>query len=385
MNREDFTPGSPGILVRTDEGAWAFVPNALPPAFSYDAPLVKLLSEATLAVGKLDGVGQTLRNPYLLVRPFLRREAVASSRIEGTVTNLEQLLLFEESHQRADAPGDVREVANYVDAIEYGLGRPPERPISLGLVREMHHLLMHDVRGGRHSPGQFRRVQNFIGQHGQRIDAARFVPPPPTEVPGLLDDFERFLSGPSDLSPLVRLAFAHYQFETIHPFEDGNGRLGRLLIALLLGEWGIVGQPLLYVSSYFDRHRDAYVDGLLAVRQRGEWGAWVELFLTAVLVQAEDALERSRRLLDLRERYRAEIQRGRGTVRALRLVDDLFERPTTTVPRVEQRLAITYATARSLVKGLVDIGILAEVTGQRRNRVYFAGEIFGILNAEPEC
>lgn len=307
MRREGFAPGAPGTLVRTDEGAWAFVPNPLAPTFSYDESLVKLLTDATLALGKLDGVAQTLLDPHLLVGPFLRREAVASSRIEGTVTNLEQLLLFEESHRLPDTPGDVREVANYVQALEYGLRRPPERPISLGLIREMHQVLMHDVRGGRHGPGQFRRVQNLIGQRGQRVADARFVPPPPTELPRLLDDFERFIAGPSELSPLIRLAFAHYQFEAIHPFEDGNGRLGRLLIALLLGEWGIVGQPLLSVSRYFDHHRDAYIDGLLAVSQRGDWRGWVELFLTAVLTQAEDALTRSRRLLDLRERYRAEI------------------------------------------------------------------------------
>jgi Fic family protein len=226
MNREDFAPDAPGTLVRTVEDAWAFVPNPLAPDFPYDEALVKLLAEATLAVGKLDGVGQTLRNPYLLVRPFLRREAVASSRIEGTITNLEQLLLFEESHQRADLPGDVREVANYVVALEHGLARPPPRAISLGLMREMHHVLMHDVRGGQHPPGRFRHQQNYIGRHDRSIADARFVPPPPTALPGLLDDFERFLAGPSELPPLVRLAFAHYQFETIHPFETGTGVWG---------------------------------------------------------------------------------------------------------------------------------------------------------------
>lgn len=381
MNRAEFAAEAPGRLVQAGRDVWAFVPAPLPPAIAYDGALVALLAEASLALGKLDGFGRSLANPYLLVRPFLRREAVASSRIEGTITDLEQLLLFEESGQRADAPGDAREVANYVVALEYGLARPDERPISLGLIREMHALLMREVRGGQRGAGEFREVQNYISGDARGLAFARFVPPPPTEVPGLLMGFEAFIAGTSELPPLVRLALAHYQFETIHPFEDGNGRLGRLLIPLLLKEWGVLGQPLLYVSDYFDRHRDDYVDGLLRVSQRGDWRGWLELFLSAVREQAEDSLARSRRLLDLRESYRRDLQQERGSARTLQAVDDLFERPTTSIPRVEQGLGVTYPTAKGIVERLEGLGIVTEVTGQRRNRVYLAVGIFDELNA----
>lgn len=383
MNRDEFSAEAPGRLVQAGQGVWAFVPAALPPVIAYDEALVALLSEATLALGKLDGVGRSHANPNLLVRPFLRREAVASSRIEGTITDLEQLLLFEEAGQRADAPGDAREVANYVVALEYGLARPDERPISLGLIREMHEQLMRGVRGQR-GAGEFRDVQNYITGDARGLEFARFVPPPPTEVPNLLAAFEGFIAGPSELPPLVRLALAHYQFETIHPFEDGNGRLGRLLIPLLLQEWGVLGQPLLYVSDYFDHHRDDYVDGLLRVSQRGDWRGWLDLFLSAVREQAEDALARSRRLLDLRETYRRDLQPKRVSVQTLQVVDDLFERPTTSVPRIEQRLSITYPTASRIVARLVQLGIVTEVTGRRRNRIYLSEPIFEILTADAE-
>lgn len=382
VRREDFASEAPGRLVRTDRGAWAFVPDPLPPRLDLNLATVNLLNETALAIGKLDGLGRTLTNPYLLNRTFLRREAVASSRIEGTTTDLGQLLLFEESARVAEPNADVEEVANYVTALEYGLDRPAERPISLSLVKEMHALLMQGVRGGDKRPGQFRDRQNYIRERlGTGIEGARFVPPPPTEVPGLLDDLQRFVVAPSELPPLVRLAMTHYQFEAIHPFDDGNGRLGRLLVPLLLREWGLLDRPLLYVSDELDRCREEYMDGLLRVSQRGDWTGWLGFFLGAVRAQAHDALGRSERLLALRERYRGPYQLGGRSGRLLQVVDDLFERPTLTVSRVADRLGVTYPSAQKLVDRLVADGVVAEVTGQRRNRVYVAAEIVEVLVA----
>lgn len=385
MRREDFSPDSPGRLVRIARDALAFVPGPLPEQMDFHLPLITLLSEATLALGILDGLGHALRNPDLLIRPFLRREAVASSRIEGTIATLGQLLLFEESETAVEATPDVREVANCVQALEYGLARPAERPISLGFIREMHHLLMQDVRGADKRPGEFRTIQNFIGRRGDRIEDARFVPPPPTELPGLLSDLERALAQPGSLPPLVRVALVHYQFEAIHPFLDGNGRVGRLLIPLLLETWEVMRFPqLLQLSDEIDRDRANYLDGLLLVGQRGDWDGWLRFFLDAVRVQARRAARLSSGVLGLRERYRADLQAGRGSTRLLQLVDELFERPTLTVGRAAERLGVSFPTAQGLIDRLVGQGLLIEVTGQRRNRVYLATPILDILNADPD-
>lgn len=385
MRAEDFTPESPGRLVRTDHNALAFVPGNLPDRLDFDLPLVTLLADATLALGTLDGLGRALRNPYLLIRPFLRREAVASSRIEGTIATLGQLLLFEESDAKLHSPPDVEEVANYVRALEHGLARPAERPPSLGLIREVHDLLMRGVRGSDKRPGEFRTVQNFIGRRGDRIESARFVPPPPGELPGLLAGIEHDLARPGDLPPLVRIAMVHYQFEAIHPFLDGNGRVGRLLIPLMLADWEVMTYPqLLQLSDEIDRDRRGYLDGLLLVSQRGDWAGWLRYFLDAVRVQARRATKLGSAVLDLRERYRAEFQAGRGSVRLLGLIDGLFERPTLTVTRAAERAGVSFPTAQGLVDRLVDVGILTEVTGRRRDRVYLASPILDVLNADPE-
>lgn len=383
MRAEDFTIDSPGRLVTTDHGALAFVPGPMPVTMPLTADLVKRLAEGSAAAGALAGMTRTLPNPYVLIRPFLRREAVVSSRIEGTHAGLDELLLFEETEREPDPSSDVREVANYVRALEYGLARPEERPISLGFIKEMHFLLMDGVRGGDRNPGEFRVIQNHIGRPGARIADARFVPPPPTELSGLLADLERAMNEPSDLPPLVRAAYVHYQFEAIHPFLDGNGRLGRLLIPLLLSEWGFLPLPILYLSDHFDRNATEYRDGLLAVSQRGDWAGWLGFFLDAVVEQSIAFLARSEALLALRQRYREELQATEQSIRLLVLVDDLFERPTTTIKRVAERLGVVVTTATGLVQRLEERGILTEVTGGRRNRVYLAREIVDLLREDP--
>lgn len=384
MRAEDFSVDAPGRLVTTDRGALAYVPSPLPNSMPLTADLVARLAEASAAAGALAGLTRALPNPYMLIRPFLRREAVASSRIEGTRAGLDELLVFEETEREAGPDSDVREVANYVRALEYGFARPEERPISLGFIKEMHFLLMDGVRGGDRNLGEFRTVQNYIGRPGARIAEARFVPPPPTELTGVLTDLERAMNEPSDLPPLVRVAYIHYQFEAIHPFVDGNGRVGRLLIPLLLSEWGFLPQPILYLSDYFDRNPSGYRDGLLRVGQRGDWGGWLAYFLDAVATQSAALLARSDALITLRQRYRQELRATEHSIRLLVLVEDLFERPTITIKRAAERLGVVVTTATTLVQRLEERGILVEVTGGRRNRVYLAREIVDLLGGNPE-
>lgn len=383
MASVDLHEDAPGERVTTTGGASAFVPDPLPPSIRYDDEMVNRLNAATLAVGQLDGLVEELPNPYLLVRPLQLREAVASSKIEGTQTELRQLLLFQAAEQPEDAPHDVREVDNYTRALAYGTSQPPDRRLSVGLMKEMHRLLMNGVRGERQHPGELRRTQVWISGDGATIHEARFVPPPPTALIGLLEDLERFIDRDSPLPPLIRLALVHYQFETIHPFEDGNGRLGRLLIPLLMVRWGLMSQPALYVSDFFNVHRDLYVDGLWNVSRFGMWREWIDLFVLAVRMQALDSFDRARRLSTLRRTYEDRYKSGRTLATMLQIVDMLFERPAVTVPMVEQRLGVTYPTAAKWVRQLVDDGVLIEVTDRPRNRIFLATEVFAILNARP--
>ena len=341
--------------------------------------MVAALSDADRALGELAGLGRSLLNPHLLIAPFVRREAVLSSRIEGTQASLSDLYAYEAVRKAAP---DVREVHNYVRALEYGLDRLQSMPFSLRLVREIHALLMEGVRGHRGAPGEFRQSQNWIGPPGCSLEDATFVPPPVHEMVEALGALERFLHGPSDWPPLARLGLVHYQFEAIHPFLDGNGRIGRLLITLLLCVEGMLPEPLLYLSAYFESRRQTYYHLLLAVSREGAWEAWLVFFLRGVAVQAKDAVARAQRLQDLRERYREQFQTERVAGRMLQMVDLLFVRPVMTMPQIAEGLGVNYATATRYIKHLVDAGILREITGQARNRIYRAGEVLAAIE-EP--
>lgn len=382
MDPSDFTDGASGELVKTVEGLWAFVPNPLPPHFDFGPMTIKKLSLADLALGELKGIGQMLPNAHLLIAPFLRREAVLSSRIEGTIASLDQLILFEVEPSRDSGNPDVGEVANYVTAMEYGLERLNQLPVSLRLIRELHEKLLTGVRGQDRRPGEFRKSQNAIGQRGRPVEEARYIPPPVAEMTQALSDFELFIHEPSDLPFLVQLALVHYQFEAIHPFLDGNGRIGRLLLSLLLCEKGYLTQPLLYISGFFEKNRDRYIDSLLRVSQEGDWVGWVDFFLEGVAEQSSDVVERSGLLIALRQQYRERAQTARASALTLQLVDELFQTPGLTIPGAQARLGVTYASALRGVERLVALGILKEVTGQQRNRVYLAPEILSIINSE---
>lgn len=381
MRPEEFTPNAAGQLVVAPEGHLAFVPEPLPPELALPAEMINLLANAERAIGELNGIGRRgLPNPHLLINPFLRQEAVLSSRIEGTTAGLRDLLAFESAPERIPEQPDVREVANYVAALERGFELLQQMPISLRLLREVHAQLMQGVRGQDRRPGEFRHIGVQIG--GGSPATARFVPPPVKEMHESLDRLERYIGRRDDRLPfLVQVALIHYQFEAIHPFTDGNGRIGRLLIALQLQERGYLAQPLLYLSAYFERQRADYYDHLLAVSQRGAWLPWIDFFLQGVAMQAQDAVQRSDLLLARREDYHRWARRETRSGNLAALVDYLYERPVVTIAEVMVRLAVTRRAASQLVERLVERGIVAEITGRQRDRQYAATEILAIVEA----
>ncbi len=358
------------------------MPAPLPPDLAFEEELVSTLSLADRLLGSLAGAGVWLPNPHLLIGPFMRREAVLSSRIEGTEAGVAELVLFEASPKAAKAP-DVREVANYVRALELAVSPDRQLPLSLRLIRDLHRELMTGVRGDHLTPGEFRRSQNWIGPPGCLLNDATFVPPPVDKMKDCLDAFEKHLHGSSELPPLVRLALIHYQFEAIHPFLDGNGRVGRLLISLLLHEWGLLPQPLLYLSAFFERRRQEYYERLLAVSQKGAWVGWLLFFLEGVAEQSADGTERALRLVALRERYRGRLQTARAFALPLLLVDHLFGLPAIDIAGAARLLGVSRRAASLIVEKLVEAGILLEVTGKERNRIFMAPEILELVSEKP--
>lgn len=384
LKPKDLHSAAPGAMRRTSDRLWTFVPDPLPPRLEFATGLVGRIADAERALGELAALGSMLPNSYLLIRPFLRREAVLSSRIEGTVTRLDQLLLFEaQPESDAEGAGDVGEVLNYVHALDYGLEQlKAGMPLCLRLLREIHARLMEDVRGGEKRPGEFRKCPVMIGRTGQKFEEARFVPPHHTFLKPLLHDFEKFLNAPGELPLVVQLALAHYQFEAIHPFMDGNGRIGRLLITLMLCDRGQLPEPLLYLSAYFESHNDEYRDHLLHVSQRGSWGDWIAFFATGVAEQSRDAIRRARQLLDLQRDYRKQAEQISQSSNLLKLVDQLFASPYITVPGAAQLLQITHRAAAQNVEKLVAQNILRESDpAKRTRRVYLAPKILELLTS----
>jgi cell filamentation protein, protein adenylyltransferase len=376
-----------GRYVRQPAGYRAFLPAPLPPDPAPDlgSPVRERLSEADYALGRLDGAVLTLPNPDLFVFMYVRKEAVLSSQIEGTQSSLQNLLAAEASLHDPGAPADVAEVVNYVRAMNHGLARLAELPVSVRLIREIHAELMRGARGGRLAPGELRASQNWIGPGGCTLNEAIFVPPPPHEVPGALGDLERFLHSRDPLPPLVAVGLAHAQFETIHPFLDGNGRVGRLLVTFLLTEKQLLSRPVLYLSHFLRRHRAEYYDRLQAVRNSGDWESWLAFFLRGVAEVSQEATLTAAAILRMREDYRARIseQLGRGAANGHRIMDRLFDHPIVAVATVRDWLGITPAGANNLVNRLVDAGVLREITGYARNR-RFRFDPYLRLFEEPE-
>ena len=368
-----------GRTIRDSSGYAAFVPAPLPPPIAWDRALVADLSAADRAIGRLAGEGRRLRNPHLFVKPFVHREAVLSSRIEGTRTTLGELLVATAGGTTGRPSPDLEEVANYVTALEHGLERLSSLPLSLRLIREVHERLMRGVRGDTALPGEFRRSQNWIGPPGCSLGEATYVPPPPAELMACLDPFERFLHDDT-LPPLVHAGLVHAQFEAIHPFLDGNGRVGRLLVTLLLVERAVLPSPLLYLSAYFEATREAYYAHLLAVTREGAWQRWLRYFLRGVQAQAKDAVERMEQIDGLLENWSAElvgVQLGRPR-EVLRL---FAENPFWTVRGVAEELGVAYTTAQRAVERLQVAGIVSLAGSAKRNRVYCARDMLEILEA----
>ncbi|MEW6139568.1 MAG: Fic family protein [Thermodesulfobacteriota bacterium] len=366
------TQARAGRYIRQPTGYRAFIPAPLPPnpPVALTGVLQQVLSEADRALGRLDGSIQTLPNPDLFVYMYVRKEAVLSSQIEGTQSSLQDLLAAEAQILGADRRKDVDEVVNYVRAMNYGLARLSGLPVSVRLIREIHERLLTGVRGSRLAPGELRRTQNWIGPSGCTLSEATFVPPPPQDVPQALGDLENFLHSKSDLPLLIKVGLAHSQFETIHPFLDGNGRIGRLLITFLLCESQVLLKPVLYLSYYFKRYRQAYYERLQAVRDAGAWEDWLIFFLRGVAEVSAQATETARRILILREEHRASITEylGRAAGNGHRVLEHLYQNPVVSANEVKALIGTSYPAANLLVAKLVDLGILNEITGQARNR-----------------
>lgn len=375
-----------GTYVRQAAGYKAFLPRALPPvpAVSIDSELQNLLSSADRALGRLDGSITTLPNRDLFVFMYVRKEAVLSSQIEGTQSSLQDVLAAEAQILDRQRPSDVREVLNYIDALRLGLERLPSLPVSVRLFNEIHERLMRGTRGSHLTPGEPRRTQNWIGPAGCTLNDATFVPPPPHEVAPALSDLEKFLHFDRSLPLLLKIGLAHAQFETIHPFLDGNGRIGRLLITLLLCEAGVLHKPVLYLSYFFKRERQAYYEHLQAVRDTGDWEAWLCFFLRGVVETSQQATETARRILLLREDHRRLIAEkfGYSAGNGHKVLEAMYERPILSVKDIVTITGTSYPAANNLVTRLEELGLVREITGQTRNR-RFRYEAYIALFEDP--
>jgi len=376
MNARQFTKNAPGKIVKAPEGYPAFVPDPAPRALHLSDASLTALDEASNELGILQGIGRQIRNPELLISPYMSREAVLSSRIEGTQTTMSDVYAADLGQEELIRATDVKEVRNYRAA--HRLGLRTKLPLSLRLIRQLHRQLMKGVRGQERHPGEFRTYQNFIGAPAGA--EATFVPPPVPQMKDLLDDLDMFLNEEA-LRPLVQAAVLHYQFEAIHPFGDGNGRVGRLLIPLFLHDRGLLPQPLLYLSAYFERNRSDYYDKLLRVSTHGDWDGWILFVLAGVSIQAREAASLADRLLALHDSYRETLQAERVTANVLALIDALFENPLMYTKRAETILGVSAPTARATIRTLESQGILREITSRRWRKIYQADEIYALLRS----
>jgi Fic family protein len=375
--------GRAGGYVTQPGGYRAFMPKLLPPdpPVRFATELHRRLSDADRALGRLDGSLATLPNPNLFVYMYVRKEAVLSSQIEGTQSSLQDLLAAE-AHLAEGVPSDVDEVVNYVRAMNFGLERLSTLPVSVRLIREIHKELLTGARGERLTPGQLRQSQNWIGPPGSTIATATFVPPPPSEVASLLGDVEMFLHREDDVPLLIKIGLAHAQFETIHPFLDGNGRIGRLLITFLLCERRALQKPVLYLSHYFKTHRLEYYDRLQAVRDGGDWEGWLSFFLDGVAAVSLEAAATARQILVMREDHRRQIndRLGRMAGDGHRVLDQLYEKPIVSIEDVRQITKTTFQAANTLVGRMVEAEILKEMTGRARNRRFQYAPYVALFN-----
>ena len=379
MDRSRFGPDSTGnlVAVSTGERDWAFIPNSLPRQWDIANSFWPLLARAREELARLDGIGRALPDPDLLLRPLNKREAIRSSSLEGTYATAQELLLFEIEKQTDKTNDRVRdwiEVSNYAAAMDHGAALLDQLPLSMRVLREMHRVLLKGVPGRDRAPGEFRRIQVHIGAD------KRYVPPPVNELDRCLDDFERFLNEAEEIDPLIRTFLAHYQFEAIHPFIDGNGRVGRALLSLCAFKWCGLWRPWLYMSPFYDRHKEDYIDLLFGVSTKGAWGPWLEFCLRGVIDVCGDAIRRCDALRRFREAYHAQADHAGG--RAHRIVEMLFSNPIVRVSDIARKLGVTYPTAKTDIDRLAALNILRELPGVYP-RAFVSKEIFDAAYGEP--
>ena len=381
MNPLEFKNAFGSIKEREDK-KWgkyfAFTPNALPPEIKFDKKLALSLSGADATLGKLSGVGLLLPNPNLLIMPYLRKEALLSSRIEGTRISLSELLLSEAKGTEENTP-DAFEVINYIHAVKYGLEKIEKNQIDLGLIKEMHKILMKGVRGKDKFPGEYRGIQNWIGPRNCSVQEAIFVPPGPEDVTPSMNDLITYLNTDDGMPLLIKCALIHYQFETIPPFCDGNGRIGRALITLYLCKKNKISEPLLYASDYFEKHRREYYEILLTTNKTGKFEDWLKFFLEAIKVQSEDALERTIKIQKLRGEYQRKTKNHKQASNLLNVIDTLFLNPFIKTNQIAKELNVTYPTAKKAVDNLVKLEILRPLKKIERNKLFVAHEILNII------
>jgi len=376
MDPNRFKSKASGNCVLTQTGYWAFIPSPLPPEIEWSTRLVSSLTNAERELSRLNSISETFPFYKLLIQPFIRNEAVFSSRIEGTRSSLIDLFSYE-SRQLSffEQTDDVKEVLNYARAMDEALERLASLPVSLRMVREIHARLMQGVRGGNLTPGEFRRSQNWIGPAGSTISDAPYVPPPVAEMEHSLDNLEKFIHSESEIPNLIRLALIHYQFEAIHPFLDGNGRVGRLLTVLLLCEWGLLKRPFLNISIYFESYRQEYYDNLLSVSQNGAWEDWLVFFLDGIRQQSITSVARIEKLQEVRSSYKNIVESDRNPGRMASVIEFIFSRPILSIRQAETGLGLSYTVVADYFRKLTVAGVIREVTGNSRNRLYQADEI----------
>jgi Fic family protein len=363
-----------GKFVKQPHGFSAFIPNPLPPKppIKYDEELQLLLSEADRALARLDGIATVLPNPDLFITMYVKKEALLSSQIEGTQASLEGILEYEADLIPKEDINEIKEVINYIKALNYGIERLKELPMSLRLIREIHAILLKETRGSDRNPGEFRKSQNYIAPPGVvSLNEATFIPPPPDLVTASMGELEKFFHCKDAIPPLVKIALIHAQFETIHPFLDGNGRIGRLLITFYLSWKGILSKPLLYLSFYLKKNRTAYYDLLMEIRTKGLWENWIKFFLTGVSETSAEATYTAQKVIRLKEDFITKLyENSLSSIYAIRLIDVLFETPLVNTEDVIEKLNVSKETANTLVRKFEDLGILKEITGKQRYKEY---------------
>lgn len=372
-----------GNYISQPQGYKAFIPKPLPPdpPLSMNGELLDLLSKADRSIGRLDGITDVLPNPDLFIAMYVRKEAVISSQIEGTQSSLIDVLEYEITGEKHKFPSDIGEVINYINAMNYGLERVKSLPLSLRLIRKIHSRLLAGVRGQERRPGEFRSSQNWIGAPGCTLKTADFVPPPPQEMIAAMGELEKFLYDESPRPTLITCGLAHCQFETIHPFLDGNGRIGRLLITFLLCHRGVLSRPLLYLSHYFKQYRREYYNCLMSVREKGDWEGWIKFFLKGIWEVSKEAVETSRYIISLESEHTHLIQEQVRSGQGVNLLGLLFRYPIISIPEVKDRLQIAFGTANRLVNEFVRLGILKEITARERNRLFAYTKYLDLLRS----